>query len=351
MYPTCMTKLFLYFDLWGFSTQFRSKHQKFYRIIFIVHIVSAMVTTIVTIRFLNRPNNDKLGSVNDTIKMISIVLVYWLSILELHSKQESQRKFWEIVQNIDEHFCCHQHFRINTYILKLMVYVALVLAMYLNYLKRIIVANKRELFHFEFWYTFIGLFRINQLFYYLFFLEFIKNELKMINHEANEMMCDSKNGNLKNANNFLYKFQQHRLKWFRKFYGSIYDLCTIINAVFGWSNLAAIIISFQLILTDFNWFYWKIFNQFHVDVIGKTTLNTITLCSKSFLSKTCLISSLTEYALLFAIAPTIFFVFQASSQCFKLVSLLVFFPNVLIFITKYYSIQCLILCIFSSKYC
>lgn len=267
-----MKALFVYFDLWGFSTQFRQSlnHPKIVRTIFIVHIILAMITTLAVLKFVNRPNNDKLSSINDSIKLTAIVLVYWLSVIELYLKKETQRKFWTIVQNIDEYFCCHRHFHVKIYILKLTVYFILTIIMFLNFLKRLILTKKSQLFYywFWFWYAFVELFRINQLFYYLFFLEFIKNELKMINNETNEMMCAYKNGNLKKTKFFVRKFHQHRLKWFREFYSSIYDLCTIINTVFGWSNLAAIIISFQLILTNFNWFYWKIFNQFHIDVIG-----------------------------------------------------------------------------------
>lgn len=270
MYPKWMKKLFLHFDLWGFCTQFKQSLSQpgIKRILFIFHIISAMIATIVLLNFLIRPTNDILSSVNDAVKLIAMLLLYWLSILELYLKQETQEQFWKIVQNIDEHFCCHRHFHIKTYIFKFIVYFIVVLIIFLNYLKRLIATKKSELYNFCFWYAFVGLFRINQLFYYLFFIEFIKHELKMINHESSEMMCVCKNGKLKNVKLFVRTFQQHRLKWFRKFYGSIYDLCAIINTVFGWSNLVAIILSFQLILNDFNWFYWKVFNLLQIDLIG-----------------------------------------------------------------------------------
>lgn len=99
-------------------------------------------------------------------------------------------------------------------------------------------------------------------------MELIKNELKMIDCEANEILCACKNGKMKRAKYFMKKFHRNRLKWVREFYSSIYDMCDILNGVFAWSNVFAILISFQLILTDFNWFYWKMFNNFRVDIFG-----------------------------------------------------------------------------------
>lgn len=270
MYPKWMKILLLYFDLWGFNTQFKKFPKHFDRLIFIVHLILITMATFVIWIFLTRPVDDKLGSVNDSLKLFAILLVYWLSILELNFKQQIQRKFWKIAQNIDWQFCSRCRLSFRPYILKMVFYSLVFILLYQNYFVRLITLNKSGLYWFWFCYTFIYLFRTNQILCYLFYLEFINNQLKMIDYEISEILCVYKSGNMKNTKFILEQFHRNRFKWFRKFHNSIYDLCDIVNSLFGWSNVAAIIISFHLILADTNWFYWKIFNKFRIDVIGNS---------------------------------------------------------------------------------
>lgn len=273
MYPKWMRVLLVFFDCWGFSTQFfrSSNHQNIYRLIFFMHMIMASISTLVMTQFFTRPTFllDRLGAINETLKLISILLVYWISTIELFFKQKTQKRFWNIVENIDKQFCCHQNIYFKSLILKLIIYNIFGLLLFINYLVRIIIKQRNDVqsFWIVFWlcYSFIGILRENQIFYYLFSVEYIKTELSVINREVSEM-C--KNGSLLSVKFFVKTFHHNRVKWFRKFYASIYDLYEVINTVFGWSNCAAILISFHLMLADFNWNYWKIFNKFKVDKIG-----------------------------------------------------------------------------------
>lgn len=262
-----MKALLLYFDLCGFSTQFVQSH-KFDRLIFIVHIILVTVTTVMIGKFLIRPVDDKLGTINDSIKFFTILIMYWLSILELYSKRNIHRKFWGRLQEIDKKNCCHKNLHFRAYILKISIYFMLYMSMYLNYLKILFSTDNSDLYYFWFCYTYIGLIRQNRFFYYLFHLEFVLNELKIINREVSEMLSVCKNGKLKHKNVFLRKFHHNRFKWIREFYESIFDMCDVINAIFGWSNAVAILLSFILIITEYNWFYWKIFNKFQYNTMG-----------------------------------------------------------------------------------
>lgn len=115
MYPRCITYLLLYFDLWGFSTHFQTSQLTRYRFIFAFHIIVASISTFWFVQFMRRPNNDQLGTFNDTFKLTGVLSVYWLSILELNFKQQIQRRFWIIVRKIDKEFCSHKNLRFRSY--------------------------------------------------------------------------------------------------------------------------------------------------------------------------------------------------------------------------------------------
>lgn len=106
-------------------------------------------------------------------------------------------------------------------------------------------------------------------FYYIFYLEWIKQELNRICHEAHEIMNTYESNILKLNDGFIQKFHRNRFKWLRQYYGSTYDLYDAINYIFGWSNTATVLVSVHLILTDSNFIYWKLINKQDPNIIGK----------------------------------------------------------------------------------
>lgn len=264
MCPKWMSNLQLYFDIFGFCTHFNGirNQSTVYRIIFIIHVILATVSSLIILSFLRRPIPDKLGAFNDSLKLCLTPVVYWLSIFELYSKQQTQKKFWNIIQQIERKFHAHHKLRFKAYVLIISMYSIFYVLMYFNYLLRIFTDKKSVFMLFWSCFTFVGLFRTNQFFYYLLCMEFVKNELEMIKFDVDEILHNK-------VKNCSRTFDRHHFKSIRQFYDSIYDLKEIVNSVFGWSNVVAIIVSFQLLLAEINWFYWRIFNKFNSDVIGK----------------------------------------------------------------------------------
>lgn len=262
MYPEWMEKLFIYFNLCGFCTQFKtsSNQKKCDRLFFLFHLSLVSITTLGVYAFLNRPTNDNLGAMNDAMKLIANLIVYWLSILELNSKQKMQRKFWHILKQINQHHSPNQSFSFNAYLIKMIIYFVLLTSMFINYYIIFISGDENAAILYCFWFCFtlIVMFCKQYLFYYLFYLEFMKYELKIVSDELDKMRCFC---------------EKAKFKWIRKFYETIYDLCDIVNAVFGWSNAVAISVSFLLILADINWMNWKLFNKYRIDLIGKSLMN------------------------------------------------------------------------------
>lgn len=256
MCPKWMSKLLFYFDIFGFCTQFNKiKNQsKVYRIIFIIHVLLATASSFIIWAYLKRSTADKLGAINDAFKLCLTPVVYWLSICEHYSKQQMQTKFWNIIQQMHEKSHAHHKPRFRAYVLVISTYSLLYVLMYFNYLFRIFTDYKLAFMLLWSSFTFVGLFRINQFFYYLLCLEFLKTELEMIELNIEGILNECNSSDC--------------FKLIRQFYDSIYDLKEIVNSVFGWSNVAAIVVSFQLVLAEINWFYWRIFNNFSSDGIG-----------------------------------------------------------------------------------
>lgn len=271
MYPTWMKKVLLYFDLWGFSTQFEiSKQQSVFNRVFLpLHLILVSMATTVIVIFLNRPTDDSLGSLNDILKLNSKLLIYWLSLLELNSKHRMQKQFWTILAEFNTQLRHKPYFNFRAYTIKMIVYFVLLMLFYLNYISFFIYSKINEMILYFMWisYFLVATYHKNHLFYYLLHLEFVIFKLKIVCNELDEMLnCTNK---VKESKNPQLNFPGNQLKWTRKCYESIYELCNVINGVFGCSNAAAIPLSFLLILTDINWIYWKIFNRYRIDLLGK----------------------------------------------------------------------------------
>lgn len=273
MYPIWMNNLLLCFDLWGFSTQFRTSRnqRKLDLLILTTHTILASIATSRITIYLLRPVNDQLGTFNDILKFSALIFLYWISLIELYFKRKIQRKFWECVCHIDQHLCSHQQIKLTSYLNRIKIYFLLSALAYLLYLERLL--NNTGSKFLIFWLSYIFMCLVFQIrsFYYLFFLDFIKHELKMIDLELAVMLNDCRNvqpKRFRKKHMFLIKFHRKRFKWIRQYYDMIYNLCRIVNNVFGWSNVIAILLIFHLILTDINWFYWKLLNKYQFNIHG-----------------------------------------------------------------------------------
>lgn len=271
MYPQWMLNLLFYFDLWGFCTQFkRSTNQlKFDRLILMLHVFLASTVTSFIWKYLARPDDDKLGTVNDIMKFTNLLLVYWLSIFELYINRRIQKQFWYIVHYIDERFCSLQRFDLGHYPLKTKIYFTLTIFIHSIFFKRLLTTTRIEFFYFWISYLLVVWIYQNRSFYYLFYLEWIKHELKKVNHEAQQIVSTYQSSMMKNGNERMKIFHRNRFKWLRQYYGSTYDLSDELNIIFGWSNVITILVSVHLILADLNWFYWKLYNKSNPNVIRK----------------------------------------------------------------------------------
>lgn len=266
-----MNRLFFIFDIWGQSTQFRNypNQSKINLVIFISHIIFALLATTLTVLYIIRPDDDEIARLNDYLKSSVLICVNWLSLIELYSKQDLQKTFWHDVFSIDQHFCSHKQYTLTSYLNKIIIYFICVTVNYSLALYTLIYNSGTKFVPFWCSYAFMLIFFKIRSFYHIFYLEFIKNELKIIDHEVNEMFndCSCTQFNCMNRRKrFAAKFYRNRFNWIRQYYGLVYNLSCTVNTMFGWSNIVVILFTFHLILIEINWFYWKLLNKFEINI-------------------------------------------------------------------------------------
>lgn len=278
-----MSRLFFYFDLWGLSTEFNSK---FTLIAFVFHIILAFLATTNIIFYMMRPDDDKIARIIDFLKLSVLCVVYWLSVIELYSKKNVQRLFWQHVFTIDQLLCSHRQYTLKNYLKKTKIYFIVLFVAYALNLKRLIHNTGSKFLYFWIPYAFLLTFFKTRSFYYIFFLAFIKNELKIIEQETITLRNDYNAMKFTNRTHpFAQKFHRSRFKWIRQYYGLIYDLCSTVNTMFGCSNIVVILFSFHLILIEINWFYWKLLNKYQFNINGKWFENVHLIAIKRILNE------------------------------------------------------------------
>lgn len=271
MYSPWMSRLLLYFDLWGFSTRFNklTKQLKFSLFFFVLHIILASISSYLIFKYLLRPNDDTLGTLNDLIKFVVMITSYWLSIVELFFKRKTQDRIWRQVEYIDQHFCCHRQFSRASYMFKLKMYFGLAGVGYFVFMYSLCLKTGTKYLYFWFPYIFVMVSFQNRSFYYIFYLEFVAYELQMVCREVNEMMKALARNHLGLRNVFAEKFQRKRFRWMRGYFESIHNLCQTLNVLFGFSNVASILLAFFIVIADMNWLHWKILNEYEPNILGK----------------------------------------------------------------------------------
>lgn len=273
MYPTWLGNLLFYFDIWGLCTQFKRcpNQQKIDSIILVLHVVLASTSSIFILKYITRPVDDTLGTLNDALKFSVLLTSYWLTIFELYFNRKVLQKYWKIFDIVDQHFCSHRQFLLGNYLIKMKIYFAGTTMAYIIYLHRLVTNSGDRFLCFWISYVFVVSAYQHRSFYYLFFLETVLHELEFIDQEVGEMSYDCDNLNskfLRIRNDFREAFFRQRFKWIRKYYQAIYDMSGTINNNFGWSNVSTILLSFHLVLADVNWFYWKLLNKFEFSILG-----------------------------------------------------------------------------------
>lgn len=269
MLPNRIVNILNFFDICCYDTGSSklSKNRKIIHFIYFVHILLAIVLTFFGFHLLVEyyPLLGLSEAFSELLQYSTPLFTYWLIIMDSILYRKSHQHFWKCFERIHDQFNCRINFNFRGYFIKFVEFFSV------SILIVAIRAVINEFFEFHIDFAYAIIFKVVQLrmFYYLFCLEIvhsqlnaIENELKSIERIQNRLDNNRQWYLLCTVESDGYHlFALRRLKRLREHVYCVYQMIDILNTMFGWSHVTAILFCFYLLLTDFNWFYIH-YNQF-----------------------------------------------------------------------------------------
>lgn len=284
MLPKQVVHILNVFDACGFNsgTSKLSKNLVFIYIVHAIHLSMALVLTLFEFHLMTEyyPSLGLTEAISESLQYSAALNTYWLIILDSIIHRKSHQDFWQVLQQIDEYFYCQPNSVIRSYMLKFCVYFMktisiMVIRLFISSFVDFIVD-----------FAYIALFIICEIrmFYYLFCLEVLHFQMKMVENEVKIMMKILNLANIKRNKSLnidvisaSYAFEQQRLKWIRGYFHCVYKMMYLLNEVFGWSHVSGISFCFYYILTESNWFYIHFREISYTHRIGKFVIKLCTI--------------------------------------------------------------------------
>lgn len=289
MFSTWGVILLKFYDFCGFHTGVINNKSHACRLnssrTFLIHVAWTFTLTCFVLMFSMQPilNQEAMPYlVNLLLQLFNGIITHWMIIVESYAQRKVQQKFWQIYEHIKQH---HKHCKrpmLRLYSLNLIhffVVVVLIQIFFLSYHMDYVV-NK--------WY-----FRLSYLtsqttyqyrvFYYIFYLELIKYELKLIKVELKDIatLTNFHSKFIRRTNQRTKRHPYRRSSWsdstvksvneknlkrINAYCQLVYELSECMNQTFGWSNFTTILYCFHFPLTDGNWALWEL-DQRPIDYI------------------------------------------------------------------------------------
>lgn len=232
-----------FFDFWGSFTEYSysPRFQQVICIVFMLHICFAVFSTLFIGYVLFSIKSLKLlDKINEFVQYQYSLYSYYIFLIESYLHRQEQRSFWKIYEQIDDKsgFKCHSYSRklIEFFVV---VFAANVICIYLTDVETNV------------WivYTILSVVNHVRLFYYIFYLELLKSELKFVEKQIREMIELSR---------FSYAYNQHRNRHFKDIrirYSIICDLIDHLNEIFSLSNFSTMLYHFLYLFSILNYAY------------------------------------------------------------------------------------------------
>lgn len=256
MLPHRITHILNFFDAFGYNsgTSKLSTTRNLQFIVYAVHIfliLSFSVYETASIPMLFKVFNYS-EVLNQILQYWATLFTCWLTIFDSILHRNAHKFFWDVLEIIDQKFCCQSKFSFNCYEVKMVeFFVVTVLTTILMFL-----TFDYNLLSVEIAYNFLVLLCEFRVFYYLFCIEIIHFQLRIIENEVKTMQTSLNcSANLSQMPKLSQIYELHRFKWTREYFHCIYEMVNLLDEFFGWSHVAAISFCAYLVLTDLHWFY------------------------------------------------------------------------------------------------
>lgn len=249
-----------FFDCWGGNSGLTniSKNKNICFFIYFLHIVFACLLTtckyffVVELLFLI----GALETINEMIQYNAGLFTYWLIIVDSIAYRNKFHIFWRIYQEIDNQFCC-QTMPFRGYMLKFIEFFPISIFLYMMIYATNSFPDSSSVF------AILIIINICQLriFYYLFCVEIVKCQLKIIEQDLIIMKNMLKFTGATRQFPLMFEtspilpFELNRFKWVRGYYHRTSEMMDLLNEIFGWSQVVAVSFCFYSFATDLNWLF------------------------------------------------------------------------------------------------
>lgn len=185
------------------------------------------------------------------IAFLSAILTYWVVIIESYLNRNNQKKLWRILQQIDRYYAQHNHVCFRSYLAKYWGFsVSNLIIYFLLFCQFFMTFEYGSLFSTIFLVGFLLCFMVllefctRRIFYYLFYLEVVQFELKLIETETLQIVNAFKSKcvyGFSDRNQSIVNFERRRFVWIREYYLLVWKLCDHVNSTLGWSTFAVVL--------------------------------------------------------------------------------------------------------------
>lgn len=275
MLPKQIVWMLTFFDIFAYNTgSSKLSNNKIVSIlIYVLHILLIIFVSLFQLQFeaLVLSNYEFLEIFNQILQYLAALFTYLLTIVDSFVHRRAHTRFWNLVQRIDQNFYQQSRFTFRCYGWKFIEFFSVMsLSTYL-----ISTVSNNTFFLLICVYDIIGEVRV---FYYLFCLEIlhfqlkmIETEMKIIQNNLNQTKVDYSNPAQfsESTNRVSFEFELQRLKWIRGYFHCAYEMVNLLNEIFGWSQVQTISFLFYLLLTNLNWVYMNFYTCTAVQFIGK----------------------------------------------------------------------------------
>lgn len=263
MFSIWIKFLLKFFDISGFHTETSIAKRKGPLINFTIHVIWASTLTIFLLSVSRQPiilTEALAYSANYLLQNVNGMFTYWVIILESFVQRKNQQKFWKIFKQIDEYRKIGG-LMLRKYSIKFIHFFGVITIIQTYFVLYFLHVNGNHFIFFRIaYFCFVAMYQC-RAFYYLFYLELIKCELKKIKNKLEDMVTGS--WRIRND----YRIEKS-VKNLNRLYRQIYALSVLINEIFGWSNFTTVIYCFHLPTTDFNWALQAMYKQTDEYFIG-----------------------------------------------------------------------------------
>lgn len=193
MFSTWGVILIKFYDFCGFHTGAINDKDRSCRLssgrTFLIHVIWASILTCFVLTFASQPilNQEAMPYlVNMLLQLFNAIITHWVIIIESYTQRKVQRRFWQIYEHIKYHrkHCKTPMLRLYSLnLIQFFVVVILIQIFFLTYHMDYVVNP----WYFRLAYLSSQITYQYRVFYYIFYLELIKYELKIIKSELKDI--------------------------------------------------------------------------------------------------------------------------------------------------------------------